>query len=194
MNDIAAKWDARYAAAPLESTRPAWLLEQFAHLLPPSGDALDLACGLGGNALWLARRGFAVRAWDLSAVAIERLGSEAARTGVAVAAVVRDAAALASVDAGFDVIVVAHFLDRSVIPALRAAVRPGGLVFYQTYTRERRALASGPSNPDFLLQPNELLTLFAGWRILLYRDEGQVGDLSLGQRDLAYLVARKPVT
>ena len=192
MNEIAAKWDARYAAAPVVEPRPAWILEHHAHLLPPHGTALDLACGLGGNALWLARRGFGVAAWDLSAVAIERVDAEARRAGVTIAATVRDAKSLASELEAFDVIVVAHFLDRSVIPAVRAALRPGGLLFYQTFTTEHRSTAQGPMNPDFLLRPNELLGLFADWRILVYREEGRVGALDLGLRDVACLVVRKP--
>ncbi|MET0081068.1 MAG: methyltransferase domain-containing protein, partial [Candidatus Thiodiazotropha lotti] len=70
------KWDQRYADEE-KVARPAEVLLNNAHLLPKQGSALDLACGLGGNALFLASRGFVVEAWDLSAVAIQRLEQSA---------------------------------------------------------------------------------------------------------------------
>ncbi len=188
--DIAARWNERYRAMPADCVpAPAWVLEANAHLLPASGVALDLACGLGSNALWLARRGFTVHAWDLSTVAIDRLNARAAATGLDVSAEVRDAAGIADVTRAFDVIVVSHFLERGLLPHFAHALRPGGLLFYQTYTTERPAGMPGPSNPDFLLRPGELLRSFVGWRVLFYREDGTQGDLDSGMRGLACLVA-----
>ncbi|MFU8833506.1 MAG: SAM-dependent methyltransferase, partial [Wenzhouxiangella sp.] len=66
----------------------------------------------------------------------------------------------------------------------------GGLLFYETFTREKVDDA-GPSNPDFLLAPNELLHLFSPLRLLAYREEGVVGDAGRGLRNVAYLVGRR---
>lgn len=189
-DDLRAKWDARYR----ESDRipaPALVLSENLHLLPRSGAALDLACGLGENALLLAEQGLAVSAWDLSPVAIERLRRAAEVRRLSVSAEVRDVQAQPPGPAGFEVILVAHFLDRTLAPAIAAALRPGGVLLYQTFTREAVS-ERGPTNPDHRLAPNELLRLFPGLLIHFYREEGRLGDLSLGVRDLAMLIGEKP--
>jgi SAM-dependent methyltransferase len=140
----------------------------------------------------LAEQGLEVTAWDLSAVAIERLGQEAAARGLKIDARVRDVLARPPGPATFDVILVSHFLDRDLAPALAEALRPGGLLFYQTFSREA-VTSSGPSNPDYRLATNELLRLFAPLNVRFYREEGRVGDTQRGTRDIAQLVAWKPV-
>jgi hypothetical protein len=85
---------------------------------------------------------------------------------------------------------VSYFLDRAIIPALIAALRPGGLIFYQTFTNQRVS-GRGPQRAEFRLGEQELLQLFSGIKILLYREEGCAGDVQKGLRDEAMLVARK---
>src|SRR5690606_41172149 len=71
--DAVTSWDGLYAARPAPTEpRPNGRLTETVESLPP-GDALDLGCGNGGDALWLARRGWRVTAVDISAVALERL-------------------------------------------------------------------------------------------------------------------------
>jgi hypothetical protein len=89
------------------------------------------------------------------------------------------------------VLVVTHFLDRGIVPALAAALRPGGLLLYQTFSREAVS-TRGPSTPEWRLARNELLSLFAGLVVRAYREEGTLGDTGRGLRDLAYLVAQRP--
>ncbi len=183
-----AKWEARYRAADPAGARPARVLEEFAYLLPTHGRALDLACGLGGNALLLAAHGLHTCAWDRSATAIAKLAARAQAQGLPLTAEVRDVLAAPPPAAGFDVVVVSRFLERSLFPALAGALRPGGLLFYQTFARERVA-AQGPARAEYRLHPNELLRAFATLRVLVYREEGRVGDLTRGLRDEAMLVA-----
>lgn len=185
------KWDRIYRAAAKESIpAPARVLTENAHLLPPAGTALDLACGLGGNALFLAGRGLETHAFDISAEALARLDAFAARLGLRVRTEVRDVVLGPPSAASFDVIVVSRFLDRSLARPLMAALRPGGLLFYQTFTREKTA-AIGPSNPAYLLAPNELLDLFRELRLVVYREEGSIGDPAQGFRNEALLVGWK---
>lgn len=183
-------WNSRYADA--ERGAAAWALREHVHLLPAVGDALDLACGLGANALLMAEHGLRVQAWDFSPVAIERLGEEAGRRGLAVHGEVRDVVAAPPAPASFDVIVVSHFLERGLFPYLIDALRPGGLLFYQTFTTERPEGGSTPSNPAFLLKPCELLELCRPLRLLVYREDGLFGDLGQGLRAVAALVGAKP--
>ena len=184
------KWDARYREA-RGAPPPLPLLSDHAHLLPPTGHALELACGLGANALFLAERGLAVNAWDLSPVAIERLRHSAAEREVTLQAEVRDILQAPPAAGQFDVIVVAHFLDRRLVPAITAALRPGGLLFYQTWSREALG-PGGPRNPAFRLARNELLQLFAGLTLIHYHEEGRIGDPGAGWRDQAQLIAQRP--
>jgi len=185
------KWDRRYRETENVQPRPAFVLSEYAHLLPSRGDALELAAGLGGNALFLARLGFNVTAWDISAQAMQRLAGQAAAEGVALHCEVRDVVAEPPPAERFDVIVVSRFLERTLCPAIAAALRPGGLLFYQTFTREKVETGTGPSNPDFLLQRNELLHLFPELMVRLYREEGMLGDTAKGLRNEACLVAEK---
>jgi SAM-dependent methyltransferase len=184
------KWDARHGDA---QKRPvvAEVLAQNRHLLPAAGAALDLACGLGGNALLLAELGLEVKAWDLSPVAVRRLGETALQRGLPnLQAQVRDVEQAPPPADSFDVIVVSYYLERTLAPRIAAALRPGGLLFYQTFT----CLAvgdEGPSNPAYRLDDNELLRLFSGLRLRFYREENRLGDLSRGARDVAMLVAER---
>jgi tellurite methyltransferase len=190
MNELQVKWDQRYREAQALPP-PARVLTENAHLLPGSGHALDLACGLGANALFLAGRGLTVEAWDLSPVAIERLSREAGASGLQVTALVRAGVAQPPRPGSCDVVVVSHFLDRTLLPHLADALRPGGLLFYQTFSREAVS-RSGPSNPAYRLGDNELARAFSHLLLRFYREEGRLGDLEHGCRDLALLVAQKP--
>ncbi len=189
--DLEQKWNLRYADGDPAAASPCAVLKQFAHLLPPDGAALDLACGLGGNASFLARRGLVTRAWDLSPVAIGKLRAHAEAHGLPLRAEIRDVERQPPQADSFDVLVVSHFLDRALAPSLAAALRPGGLLFYQTWTREA-VDDRGPGNPDFRLAPNELLRLFPNLRLVAYREEGLFGNPAEGLRNEAWLVAARP--
>lgn len=191
MSGTRAHWNQRYRDAPATApSAAARVLTENAHLLPNAGCALDLACGLGGNALLLAERGLDTHAWDISPVAIARLADLSRQLGLAIHAEARDVETQPPSPAGFDVIVVSRFLSRPLADALVMALRPGGLLYYQTFTREK-AVASGPNHPDHLLAPGELLRLFAGLRPVAYREEGLLGDLSRGFRNEALFVGHK---
>ncbi|ROR34244.1 class I SAM-dependent methyltransferase [Inmirania thermothiophila] len=188
--DRRALWDARYRMRDPARARPARVLSENLHLLPARGRALEIACGFGANALLLAARGLAVTAWDLSPVAIAALRERAALEGLALAAAVRDVVAEPPPAQAFDVVVVSYFLERALCPAIAAALRPGGLLFYQTHTRAG-AGRRGPRDPGFRLADGELLRLFPGLVPRVYRDEGAVGDMTQGLRGEAYLVAQR---
>jgi len=190
-SDLEQRWNLRYADSDPADASPCAVLEQFAHLLPPDGTALDLACGLGGNASFLAARGLVTKAWDRSPVAIGKLRAHAEAHGLPLRAEVRDVERDPPDPDAFDVIVVSYFLDRALAPSLAAALRPGGLLFYQTWTREA-VDDRGPGNPEFRLAPNELLRLFPSLRVIAYREEGLFGNPAEGLRNEAWLVAARP--
>lgn len=190
MSDISEKWDQRYLSATDNFPQPASVLKEYSHLIPPHGIALDIACGLGGNALFLAKTGLSVHAWDISNVAIEKLKTHALSKQQQIMTQVRDVIAQPPAKECFDIIVVSYFLDRSLAKSIHDALRPNGLLFYQTFTRNK-ATEAGPKNPDFLLSENELLKLFGELHLLAYREEGVDGNIKQGFRNEALFVGKK---
>ena len=191
MSDISSiqrKWDNHYAQAHVGA--PARVLSENAYLLPESGEALEVACGMGGNAVFLAQHGLDVHAWDISQVAVKKLQEYALSEKLTLIAEVRDSVQDAPAENSFDVIVVSHFLDRTLMPLLINALKPDGLLFYQTFSK-LKVDDSGPSNPDFLLGDNELLSLCAPLRTVVYREEQRIGDVSKGYRNLVNYVGQK---
>ncbi|MFA9460536.1 class I SAM-dependent methyltransferase [Thiohalorhabdus sp. Cl-TMA] len=184
-------WDARYRDRSVAESAPVAVLSENQHLLPQGGMALDLASGLGANAVLLAQQGLKTFAWDSSPVAVEKLQAWSRENLLPITAEVRDVAAWPPEPERFDVIVVGHFLERPLAGALMDALCPDGLLFYQTFTRTRVS-DRGPGTDRFRLADNELLHMFDALRILVYREEGRVGDRARGFRDEAQLVAHKP--
>jgi tellurite methyltransferase len=184
------RWNVRYRDATVGDAAPCRVLSENAHLLPGGGAALDLAAGLGANSILLARHGLRVQAWDIAEAAMDKLAAYAKQRDLDVLTQVRDVVTDPPPPASFDVIVVARFLERSLTRSIIAALRPGGLIFYQTFTEERLS-EGGPRTRDFLLAPNELVRMYADLRLVVYREEARIGDLSAGFRDEAMLVAQR---
>ena len=155
------------------------------------GRALDIACGVGRHAIFLAEHGWSVTAVDSSRVGIEILRQRAREAGVAVDARVVD------LEAGefqiehetYDLICDFYYLQRDLFPAIRAGVKPGGAVAAAIHLNDGNPDAK-PHNPAFLLEPGELRTIFSDWEITYYR-EGP-SDEGGHHHDTAYLIARKP--
>jgi SAM-dependent methyltransferase len=190
LQQLREKWDKRHADAD-KGPAAAEVLKRNLHLLPVKGKALDLACGLGGNALTLVAYGLETVAWDISPVAIERLNAYAANEGLtSLSAQVRDVEQFPPPPASFALIIVSYYLERALIPHLIDALLPGGLIFYQTFT-QTAVSDLGPSNPAYRLADNELLQLFSSLKLRYYREENRLGNLHQGIRDVAMLVAEK---
>ncbi len=176
------KWDERYLKPNQPPTAVA-VLTQHQLLLPTQGSALDLACGLGGNALFMAQRGLKVSAWDISSVGLNKLQDLAKDRQLTLTTVHRDVEQQPPKPNSFDVICVSYFLHRDTTQSLIAALKPNGLLFYQTFTT---ANTNGPRNPRFVLQDGELLDLFSPLEIIDYQEKSPT--ISDGQ---AWLVGRK---
>ena len=148
----------------------AWLTSHRS-LLPAGGDSLDVACGSGRHAIWLAEQGFRTRAVDRDVAVIEALKQEAERRGLAIRTQVADLERGEPVfePGSCDVIVVVHYLHRPLFPALVNAIRPGGVLVYETFTRAQ-AERGRPTNPAFLLEPGELPALVAPLEVLASRE------------------------
>ena len=191
--DEKTSWNKKYSEGSHGSLQPDPFLvaayEEFLSAASP-GLALDVAGGVGRHAIWLAQRDWRVKLVDISEVGVKLAEENANRTAPSIATEVRDLNS--EQDLGreqYDLVVVFFFLQRELFPALAAAIKPGGLLIYKTYTAEQSRFAggrfnSGPSHPMFLLQPNELLHAFPSLRVLHYHE-------TIQEKGVAELVARK---
>jgi tellurite methyltransferase len=190
MEAVIDKWNHIYSRAGQEPYPATQVLTDNEFLLPLTGAALDLACGLGANAVFLAERGLAVTAWDISFVAIDRLKASVVQQGLNINACQEKIAAASFIPCTFDVIVVSRFLDRTLSDAIIGALKPDGLLFYQTFTREK-VRPEPPNSPGYLLTENELLTLFSPLRLIFYRENALIGNQLRGLRNEAQFIGRK---
>ena len=147
---------------------------------------MDLACGGGRNSAYLARRGLHVVGVDRAWEGLRRGKETAAQAGVEVSWVQADLDRFHLPAGSFDVIVCFYYRDPSLYPRIRAAIRPGGLLIYQTFTRDQLRFSKGPRNPAHLLEPGELLDAFGDWDLIFYHE-------TWSERGEAALVARKPM-
>lgn len=189
-NPAAARWDERYQQ---ESDfwlkgEPRELLTSFAHLLPAKGYALDAASGVANNGLYLARQGFKVFALDISEYALKLATHRAHKLGIPLEAAVVDLSQPWLPESHFDVIVNFHFLERGTFPVYRKALKPNGLIFFDTFMKR----IDQEEAPEYYLDPSELLSWFQDYEIIYYSVENQDPSERHPARDLAQLVARKP--
>ena len=173
------KWDERYhAGAFAERTHPSALLNEWIARLPP-GRALDLACGAGRNALFLARNGFEVTAVDISPAGLERARCSARQTASEIDWRQRDLDEPLNIIGNFQVICLFRYMNQPLIRRLPKLLAPGGVLLVEEHlAADQSQLESpiaGPSNPAFLIAPGELPALLDGLTVL-HQEEGVVMD------------------
>ncbi len=185
------RWDARYEGNDyLYGKEPAdFLRENLARL--PKGRALDIAAGEGRNAVFLARSGFDVDAVDISPVGLEKARKLAEEYGVSINTIVAD---LKSYDLGrekYAVVMNFLYLQRDMIPKIKKALVPGGIVVFETYTVDHRRKGHPDQKIDrqWRLEHGELQQMFQDFKIIVY-EEVPNGDV--GERATARLLAQKP--
>jgi tellurite methyltransferase len=189
MNQWDVKWAKRQREGELANSQPHPLVVQFAAQLPP-GRALDVACGTGRNAIYLAERGWQVTAVDSSKVAIEILLESARELGERVDARVAnlETGEFIIEPDGYDLIVNCCYLQRDLFPAIKAGVRAGGVMIAVIAMMDDSPNVT-PMNPAFLLQQGELRNAFQHWE-LLHDFEGKSTE-NTNRRAIAELVARQ---
>lgn len=190
MDAITSKWDQIYSKSDLAFSTAIEVLSENNFLLPKTGLALDLACGLGANAIFLAEHGLAVTAWDISAVAINKLKTYAALKDLNISASQEKIIPDSLPKSLYDVIVVSRFLDRSLSDAIIGGLKPDGLLFYQTFIQEKTT-PKPPNNPHYLLRRGEMLEIFSPLKLIFYRENALVGNQLLGLRNEAQFVGQK---
>jgi tellurite methyltransferase len=195
------EWDARHKLAGATAPEPAGILRELLPLLP-NGPALDIACGTGRHALFLAQRGQSVAGVDYSGVALDILEVRAkgARAPVrrsknwavtetskhgAIELMQADLEETRLPEYRFDLILCVNYLQRSLFPQMTRALRPDGVLLFETFTSAQMEFDGGPRNAAFLLGAGELRGAFPELSVLFYR------ELRAGQ-GIATLLAKKP--
>jgi SAM-dependent methyltransferase len=178
-----AGWEQRYRSQEPSDSPPHPLVVEAASSVPP-GRALDLACGTGHNALWLAQHGWSVTAIDGASTAIEFLRHRAGDAGITIDAQVADLE-----DASFTIspgryylIAMCYYFQRNLIEPCKRGLVPGGVIVVIALLME-----PGKENSTFRLPPAELRGYFEDWDILHYSEGSDEW-----QHEVAELVARRP--
>lgn len=163
MSDERKRWNERYADED-PSEQPAVVLQEHVEELP-GGRALDVATGGGRNALFLAERGYAVDAIDVSEEGLRIARERAEERGLAdrIEFVRADVEEYDLPREAYDAIVVAHYYSLNLVPALKRALAPGGVLLY-----EHRLQPPGDESHRFRFRPNDLLRACLDLRIVRY--------------------------
>jgi tellurite methyltransferase len=177
-------WDEHYSDPGNIDWTPDPLLLEAAEWLPP-GDALDLACGAGRNALYLAKIGWRVTAVDASHAAIDLLRRRSAGRAIELHTADLEAGGFRISPESYDLVFDFYYLQRNLFPHIRQGVRLGG-VFTGAIHLPDKSGSGPPRNPAFLLQPGELREAFAGWKILYYSESARPPG-----RPAARIIARR---
>ena len=164
-----AHWDLKYERGLPSLTEPdPFFLSAYMQFVEPSlpsaGSALDLACGLGRHALWLARRKWRVSGVDLSDVAIEKLKRAAIECQVGLDLFVGDASGYKFVPERFDLIILFYHLERSLFPRIDSALKPGGFLI------SKMSLRWDMAGADDALHRNELPSLVPELQVLHHQE------------------------
>ena len=182
-----AGWDEQYRKQADSATQrepaPNLLLVEAASDLPP-GRALDLACGTGHNALWLAQHGWSVTAIDGSERAVEILRRRAGLLSLTVDAQIVDLEnpSFTIAPGRYDLIAMCYYFQRNLIEQCRQGLVPGGVMVAIALLIE-----PGKKRSTFRLQPTELRGYFPDWDIVHYRE-----GTDAWEHKIAELVARRP--
>lgn len=183
------RWNARYADGAYESRRhPSPFLEQNANLLPAKGRALDLACGAGRNAIYLAQRGLAVDAVDISRVALDRGRADAGELPIRWIECDLDDGFEAEAD--YDLIVNIRYVNLPLVSTLLESLRPCGVLVIEQHLATAVDVI-GPKNPAYRVEVGELGRVASGM-VVEHLTEGLVDDPDGRRAALAGLIAKMP--
>jgi tellurite methyltransferase len=166
LTGVARDWDEYYRDRANTDLSPEPLLVEAAEWLPP-GRALDLACGPGRHALYLAKLGWHVTAVDASAVALDLLRRNARDLPIEVQHADLERTGFTITPGSYDLICDFLYLQRSLFPAIREGIRPVGLF-----------LGAVRLDGTFRMEPGELRREFASWKILYYSESGNIARIA----------------
>ena len=162
------KWDKKYQETPrLLEKRDVSIKLKEAIKFANTGLALDIACGAGKNSIYLAKNNFSVESYDISKVALDSLNE---KRDANIKTFLTDLEGFIPQQNKYDLIVMTNYLDREIIPSLADALTTDGVLFIETYMQDDKNEKKS-SNPNYLLQQNELKTFFDdNYKVLDYSE------------------------
>jgi tellurite methyltransferase len=189
------RWNEKYSQRPFARTLDAdeWLIEacdivtRTSPDLPSGAKAIDIACGLGDNSIWLARNGWKVDGIDISATGLDLAKQSATKIGTVVNWLEADLDDWRPELGSYELAIVFRFLDRETVPQIvNSGLKSGGWLIYETFAAgQLDRPGSHIRNPAFTLQPGELPTLFTDFDIVEFRED------ALADRTVQRLLARR---
>ena len=174
------KWDKKYASSEHTTSKEPceWLINNSDYL-SEKGVALDIASGGGRNAIFAAEKGYQTVAIDVSTIGLDKASALAKEKGVTIKTIAKDLDDWEFEQNAFDLVLCFNFLDRNIFNGIKNTLKPGGLIFYETFTIDY--LKYSNFKREWVLKHNELLEVFSEFRILRYQeiDQNNKGFASL---------------
>lgn len=189
MDGVRERWNARWRERAADLDDASWFLVESAPLLRVTGKALDLAGGAGRNAIWLARRGYETTLVDVSDVALDKAEQRATRLGVAsrMRFLRIDLEGPMPLAPLFDLVIVAHYLDRERRDSFVDLLVPEGIIVAANPTVTNLERHERPS-ARFLVERGELTQWVTSLGLDLLASREDWSDDGVHE---AYVVARK---
>lgn len=167
------RWEERYKKG-WRSSLHKTLVDFYS--LAKVGRGLELACGTGENALFLASKGFQVDAIDISCTAMEMAKQEAKKRGLKVNFICADLESYELLEDTYDLIINFYYLNRDLCPKIVKALKVGGILIFETYNYKHLCIRED-FNPEYLLKEGEILEFFKGLEVICYREEFNISTL-----------------
>ena len=163
------KWNAKYDGdSYIAGKEPSEWLKTHSGLLTEGGKALDIAAGEGRNSVFTATLGFEVVSIDISEIALTKAQRLADEKKVKITILSADLDNNSLPKNEYDLVLCFNFLERKLFPEIRKTLKPGGILFYETFNVDY--LKYSNFKKEWVLEPNELINVFNDFRILRYRE------------------------
>ena len=177
------RWNKRYLDNPMPSNVTPMLQKYIQHV--NVAKAIDIACGTGRNTHFLEELGFVVDAVDISDYALSRV-----KDSENIKKIETDLDTYDITPNSYDLIVNCNYLNRRLVSQMKDALKPNGVIMFETFIVAHAEDAKERINPDYLLKKNELLHSFIGLDVIYYEERDDI-NLRGEKVKIASLVAKK---
>lgn len=186
------RWDNKYSEEKDSwlGNQPHPLLLDYADLISTNGLILDAASGVGADAFYLAQKGHKLIAMDISYVGLHAAQERFRKHRLEYNGAVVDLSTAWVPTEAFDAILNFYFLERATFPVYRRALKPGGLLFFETFQKNEHPRR----HPEHYLDPGELIATFADFEILKYEQMENTSAKGNSGKTIIQMVARKKIS
>jgi len=165
--DDKTRWNTKHKNVPMPMDPSSIVMKHVKHL--QGARALDIACGVGRNTHYIAELGYEVDAVDISDYALSQI-----RSLNTIHTIESDLTHYTITPDSYDLILNINYLERKLFDSIRSGLKTGGILIFETFITAHEPGYHSPSNPEYLLQSNELPTVFSSLEILLYEERDAI--------------------